>query len=62
MRCPLQPSWIEQTIDLCDEVLIRAAKAHPTNLLLGMIVRNIKMTEIPVAEAEPPSCIESLAS
>jgi hypothetical protein len=65
MHCPLlQPSWIEQTIDLCDEVLLRAAKAHPTNLILRKLVGNNSATKspVPIDEAQPPSCSQQLAS
>jgi len=62
MHCPLQPSWIEQTIDLCDEVLVRAARAHPANLLLRKLAGNITVTQGPAEKAELPSCTQLLAS
>jgi len=62
MHCPLQPSWIEQTIDLCNEVLVRAARTHPANLLLQKLAGNITVTQSPAEKAEPLSCTQPLAS
>lgn len=63
MHCPLlQPSWIEQTMDLCDQILMKAAKANPTNRLLISLASRIKPSNASQPESAPRSTSQPLAS